>query len=197
MKTTLRLSPFKQHVEKWKDCTRCSLHHGRKHVVISRGQVPCDILFIGEAPGKSEDVLGIPFIGPAGKLLDGIIERAIDDLGWIDMNGQPPTVRLAFTNLVGCIPLGDGGEKTSEPDQTDIVTCKPKLLEFYQLSKPKLLVLVGALPGKWVDKIIPHREIKSVQIDHPAYLLRLNVAQQGLAIQRCEVKLRNAMEELS
>jgi DNA polymerase len=58
-------------------------------LVTARGHVPCDILIIGEAPGASEDIIGRPFVGPAGILLDDILEKSLD-----------PDIRVAMTNLV-------------------------------------------------------------------------------------------------
>lgn len=71
------LSLFQLHVREWENCTRCPLCETRRNIVLSRGKVPCDVLFIGEGPGESEDVLGAPFVGPAGHLLDHIIERSV------------------------------------------------------------------------------------------------------------------------
>ena len=55
------MSAWTDHVSRWHDCTACPLHQQRDQIVLARGTVPCDILFIGEAPGASEDVLGVPF----------------------------------------------------------------------------------------------------------------------------------------
>lgn len=88
------LSPYQKHKNKWSDCTRCHLCRGRQHVVLCRGKIPCDILLAGEAPGVSEDVIGIPFTGPAGHLLEQMITRAWD--GQFD---------YCITNVVGCLPL--------------------------------------------------------------------------------------------
>ena len=100
---TLKISPFALHLANWKDCTRCPLHETRIQTALYRGQVPCDILLIGEAPGPSENVLGEPFAGPAGHLLDQIVGQS--GLG---------KFRLCFTNLVGCIPLEAPGQKFAE-----------------------------------------------------------------------------------
>ena len=63
-------SSFQQHREKWRDCQSCLLNKCRNRVVMARGKLPSPILFIGEAPGESENVVGLPFVGPAGRLLD-------------------------------------------------------------------------------------------------------------------------------
>lgn len=80
MKPLPLLTPWAQFVNRWKGCTTCELHATRQKVVLARGEVPCDVLLIGEAPGMAEDTIGIPFVGPAGQLLDKIIDQAISHL---------------------------------------------------------------------------------------------------------------------
>ena len=191
----MRLSLYQQHVRDWKDCTRCELHETRQKVVLCRGSVPCDVLFVGEAPGESENVIGQPFVGPAGKLLDEIVKRAwqgITNISW------------AMTNLVACIPRDmDEGGKTAEPDVDSVQACAPRLQEFVIISKPRLIVCVGSVSRDWLDskykgniRLEDDRGlIQQVDIAHPAYILRLNVAQRGLAMQRCVVTIRNAIED--
>lgn len=185
---------FALHVEQWKDCQRCHLAETRDRVVISRGKVPCDVLMIGEAPGASENVLGKPFVGPAGQLLDEIIRRATRGLEW--------GVRFAFTNLVCCIPLDDEGEKTAEPEDDCVLSCQPRLKEFIEIAKPRLIVCVGKLAEDWTDPGYKHAvkfssHIKRIGIRHPASILRANVAHKGLMIQTTVVDLKNALEDLS
>ncbi len=87
------MNAYTNYRAKWKDCQRCKSSNSRTEIVLARGKVPAPILFIGEAPGASEDALGKPFIGPAGKVLDDIITVALD--GQYD---------YALTNLVACYP---------------------------------------------------------------------------------------------
>ena len=176
---------WKGHKEKWSDCTLCDLCEQRKKVVLLKGKIPCDILFVGEAPGQSEDVLGKPFVGPGGHLLDKMIAQTLGD-----------DFRLAFTNLVGCIPKDDDGNKMKEPSNKSIKACGERIREIVNLTKPEVIVSVGKLPKKWLDKVIPHREIPSVQIIHPAAIVRADVSQQGLAIQRTEIALRDVAEKI-
>jgi hypothetical protein len=96
-----------------------------RKVVLARGTLPCDVLFIGEGPGVSEDVTGRPFVGPAGSLLDHIVNTALAPEG-------TPTCTVAFTNLVGCMPHADpdSGATFREPTPDEIKTCKPRLEDF-------------------------------------------------------------------
>ena len=192
-------------VERWKSCTACDLHKDRQQVVLARGRIPCDVLFIGEAPGQSEDCLGQPFVGPAGQLLDQIVERAVPLVWRKDRDGndtecEGPAITWAFTNLVCCIPLDDDGVKVSEPPDEAVQACSVRLVEFVEIANPKLIVCVGKLAKDFLDpgykhSIKLHRKIPLTEILHPAAILRMNVAQQGLAVQRCVVVLRNSVED--
>lgn len=199
------MTPFQLHVRRWKGCDKCELACQRDRIVLARGKVPCDVLLIGEAPGQSEDVVGQPFVGPAGKLLDHLIDRA----GWnepIDVapfegdNQTRPLVRCAFTNLVACFPKEAKKEGVNEPSDAAIKACTPRLAEFIELSNPQMVVCVGNLASKWMRKVrdqlgddgLPHL----IDIVHPAAILRANESQQGLMKQRVVVQLANVLDKL-
>lgn len=190
------MTRYELHKRKWTDCIRCDLCKGRTTVVLKRGPLPCDVLFVGEAPGASEDVLGEPFVGPAGHLLDEIIQRAFDSFGASE-SGRVG-YKWAFTNLVGCIPLGEDGDKTAEPPKEAIKACSPRLVELALMAKPKLFVWVGKLAGKYGPQIVlpSFKKIKHVEIIHPAAILRADPSQQPLLAQRAIITLRDAIEEL-
>ena len=170
---------FAEHKKKWIDCKLCPLSERRTHVVLLRGRIPCNVLFVGEAPGAGEDATGRPFIGPAGRLLDRIIEESLEG-----------KYSYALTNLVGCIPIGEEGSKTAEPPVEAIVKCAPRLIEITKMCRPSLVVLVGKLS----EKHFPLSGYRTTCIIHPAAILRMDVSQQGLAIQRTIVQIRNAVE---
>jgi len=180
-------SLYEVHKSNWINCQRCELHKTRKHVVLYRGAIPCDVLFIGEAPGESEDVLGLPFVGPAGHLLDHIIRDAL-----------PNGFTFALTNLVACIPRDPFDNKTTEPDDSYIRKCAPRLGDFISLSHPRLIVRVGALANDYLAELATYYEARvtpSIFITHPAAILRANIAQRGLAIQRCVIAITTAVEK--
>lgn len=171
------------HVEKWKDCQNCPLGQQRDRICFARGTLPCSVLFIGEAPGRDEDSLGQPFKGPAGRLLDQIIERAL-----------PSDVMYVMTNLVLCFPREAKARGDNEPERGEILECRPRLIEFANIVQPRLVVYVGSLAEQYVKPICTG---PSVRIDHPAYILaRLPVAQKGFAINKCVVQIRNAWEDV-
>jgi len=169
-------------------------------VCIARGSVPADILLIGDAPGPSEDIIGRPFIGPAGKLLDAIVGQVFD--GQFD---------LCFTNLVGCMPINeDSGTKFTEPSKECIKACNPRLIELIRLVKPKAVVLVGKVAKQsiigqadfadlpegncsWLRK---NEYIWFADIIHPAVILRMDLSQQSLAIRRCVASLEDLTAHL-
>lgn len=179
-------TPWQRHVAAWRDCRRCEYAALRRRVVLARGKLPADVLFIGEGPGRSEDVLGEPFVGPAGQLLDDIIGRA-GGLGF----------RLAWTNLVACIPKGTDGEKVGRPDPKCIKACSPRLVDLIRLADPKLIVYVGDDAARWVDKVVPNHGRTAVHVHHPAWLLRRPPASRGVDIQLVEVRLRKAFAALA
>lgn len=184
------MTPYQSFVQRWSSCTACELCHVRRHVVLSRGVVPCDVCFIGEAPGPSENKLGVPFIGPAGKLLDQIIAQAEQRVGRM--------FRKAFTNLISCFPKNvEEGKKWNEPPAFAIKACAPRLMEFVKLCKPRLIVLVGRLAEKYtpldqenVQQLQPIP--KRVAIVHPAAILRAEGPQRPLLIKQSVLSLAEA-----
>lgn len=203
-----RLSQYQLHVRKWEGgCGSALCGHARK-VCHVRGTLPCDVLFVGEAPGDAEDVLGRPFCGPAGHLLDSIVKKALSGvmLGAGAMtdedisDGEP--VRCAFCNLVGCIPRDpDTGGKAGQPDVESIMTCAPRLQEIIGMARPRLVVAVGALANGWLkpgykNPVQLPRGVAFIEILHPAYILRQNTANQGFLRQQQAIKLRSAVEDI-
>lgn len=190
-------TPLQQHYEQWgKGCGHGMCSRAR-NVVLVRGTVPCDVLFLGEAPGTSEDDIGLPFVGPAGKLMDKIIRRS----GLTHCN-----LTHALANLVGCLPRDGVGKKAGEPEDDQIEQCQPRLEEFITwVAMPRLVVCVGKLADQWTEPGLKHsihydvhnpRGVSRVAINHPAFILRSNVAQQGLMVQRCVVTIATAAENL-
>ncbi len=173
-----------EHIEKWKDCQRCPLAQQRSQICLARGTLPADIMFIGEAPGMSEDALGLPFKGPAGELLDHIIERAL-----------PAGTTYLLTNLVACYPREAKGRGDNEPERGEIMECRPRLVELANLTQPRLVVTVGGLAEQYVKPICTGPYIR---IDHPAFILaRMPMVQKGFAVNKCVAQIACAIEELT
>lgn len=205
-----KLSLYRQFAEKYSGGCGAGICKGASHIVLARGKIPCQVLFVGEAPGESEDALGKPFVGPAGKLLDRIIERAwtIYTARMQIENAAPPT--FALTNLVCCIPRKfdkqtEKWSKAIEPDDPSIRQCQPRLAEFIQLcdgasQRLRLIVAVGRLARDYLDQEYRfacklHRSIPIIDILHPSAILQANVTQQGLEVQRAVIRLSQALED--
>ena len=195
------MTPLQQHYQRWsKGCGSCHCENATK-IVFCRGQLPCDVLFVGEAPGASEDARGVPFDGPAGLLLDDIVRDAVQ-------HANERSIRIAFTNLVGCLPQNESGKV--EPDAAQIKQCRPRLTEMVEIARPRLIVAVGAMSEKHLapalgksvivssnGEVKGHRTIRRwASIVHPAFILRAVEVQKGLLIRRCVVTLANAVQSL-
>jgi uracil-DNA glycosylase len=149
------------------ECTRCKLHSTRNKIVFGVGAEDAPILFIGEAPGEQEDKRGEPFVGPAGELLD----RMIEAMGWTRQS-------VAIVNVLKCRPPGN---RNPQPDET--AKCTPFLDAQIQAIAPRIIVTLGrpaanhvlgrdapisALRGRFHDR----QGVKVMPTFHPAYLLR-------------------------
>ena len=150
-----------------KDCTRCTLHEGRTHVVNTEGNPRARLMFVGEAPGADEDAQARPFVGRAGQLLTKIIEA-------IGFKRED----VLIGNVNRCRPPGN---RAPMPDEA--ATCKPFLLREIASVKPEVIVVLGntamknlldtkigitRLRGEFQD----FNGIKVMPTFHPAYLLR-------------------------
>ncbi len=185
-------SAYAAHVARWADGCGAEICPMARRC-LARGTVPCDVLFVGQSPGDSENVIGQPFVGPAGQLLDRIINESL--------LSHPLT--YAITNMVACLPRDEQGKKTDEPSVLDIESCAPRLQEFVRIcdegGRLKLIVRVGTVARDWLDpsthiRVKLHRDIEQVHIDHPAGILRDNIANRGLRVQRAVIILRSALE---
>ncbi len=148
-------------------CTRCDLARKRNRIVFGEGDPHARLMFVGEAPGKDEDRTGRPFVGQAGKLLDGMIEA----LGL--RRGE-----VYIANVVKCRPPGN-----RDPKEAEKAACAPFLDRQIELIAPRVLVAlgkpaaqrltgstgpIGSLRGRWLT----YRGIPLLATYHPAYLLR-------------------------
>lgn len=155
------------------ECHECPLHETRTNVVPGEGNPDARIVFIGEAPGQSEDEQGRPFVGRAGILLTSIIEA---------MGLRREDVFIG--NILKCRPPGN-----RDPQTAEIMACIGFLHEQLEIIDPEIIVALGAhaartllntstpigqLRGR-IHEYVPHplaKPIRLVATYHPAYLLR-------------------------
>jgi DNA polymerase len=149
----------------------CSLRRTAKSLCFARGSAEAQVMMIGEAPGRDEDLQGKPFVGRAGQLLDRML--AAIGLG---------EAEVYITNTVYWRPPGN---RTPTPEE--IEACAPFLARQIELLSPKVLVLLGGaaaktilgtsegimrLRGKWLTYACAIGELPVLASLHPAYLLR-------------------------
>ena len=113
-------------------CSRCGLCAGRTNPVFGVGCKEADVMFIGEGPGEQEDLQGVPFVGPAGRLLD-------DMMSIIDLD----RTNSYIANIVKCRPPHNRDPKDEEQD-----ACIDYLRNQVALVKPKIIVCLGRIAAK-------------------------------------------------
>ena len=117
------------------DCTKCRLANGRTQVVFGVGSAHADVMFIGEAPGFHEDKQGEPFVGAAGQLLTRMLKEVLA-LGRED---------VYICNVLKCRPPGN-----RDPQDDEIESCTPWLVEQVSLIQPRVIVTLGNFATKFV-----------------------------------------------
>lgn len=115
------------------NCTGCSLCETRHNVVFGVGNQGADVMLVGEGPGEQEDLTGIPFVGPAGKLLD-------DMLSIIDLDRK---TNCYIANIVKCRP-----PHNRDPLETEQDNCIPYLRMQTALVRPKMIICLGRIAAK-------------------------------------------------
>jgi uracil-DNA glycosylase len=154
------------------DCRRCALSRERKNIVFGEGNPDARIMFIGEAPGREEDMQARPFVGEAGQQLTGLIEK----LGF-----RRDDVYIA--NICKCRP-----PENRNPEEAEIAACFPFLDEQIRIISPGVIVALGKIAtynlmkpstpitkfsilrerGKWFE----YKGVPVMPTTHPAYWLR-------------------------
>lgn len=154
--------------ERMTDCSRCKLWSGRKNLVFGEGSASARLVFVGEAPGREEDLEGRPFVGEAGKLLTRIIENGIG------LKRED----VYICNVVKCRPPNN-----RDPEPDEIKACFPFLQEQLLLIKPQVICALGRVAvstlmgrecrisqerGNWFSWM----DIPLMPTFHPSYILR-------------------------
>lgn len=153
-------------------CTACALSGSRSHVVFGSGPQSAAWMLVGEAPGEQEDTQGLPFVGPAGQLLDQMLAAI----------GVDRPREVFITNVLKCRPPGN-----RDPQPAEVARCEPYLREQIECVQPRLILALGrfaaqtllgsdaslsSLRGRVHVYRSGQRAIPLVVTYHPAYLLR-------------------------
>lgn len=171
-------------LKEWLKCKRCALCKTRRAVVIGRGKLPADILFIGESPGKSEDLRGEAFIGPSGRLLDKLIVDAVH----INRLIYKPSIFI--TNTVGCRPCDEKFGANRQPNKEEILSCMQRVLLINELCNPAVIIFLGKIAEDYYKGIFN----TEYSLPHPAYLLRQGGDKSPFYLQTVR-KLSNIIKE--
>jgi uracil-DNA glycosylase len=149
----------------------CALKSTATRLVFADGNPKARVMFVGEAPGREEDIEGLPFVGRSGKLLD----RMIAAIG----------LDRSTAYITNVIPWRPPGNRTPTPQETQV--CLPFTQRHIELVNPDILVTLGnpstqtllktrdgimRTRGRWVDYDTGTRKIRALATFHPAYLLR-------------------------
>jgi DNA polymerase len=150
----------------------CALKKLATNTVFADGHPEARIMFIGEAPGRDEDLQGLPFVGRAGKLLDKMLAAI----------GLDRRTNAYITNVINWRPPDN-----REPSPEEAAICRPFLRRHVELLNPEIIVLLGAvsarhvmgqsdgimkLRGRWLEYHVAGRMVPVMPTLHPAYLLR-------------------------
>lgn len=156
----------------------CDLRRGARNFIFADGDPRARVMIVGEAPGREEDLEGLPFVGPAGQLLD----RMLDAIG-LSRRHPAPERAVYITNV---LPWRPPANRT--PDAAEIAMFRPFLERHVTLAAPEVLVLMGNTPcqallgrggitrirGEWTDVL----GRPALPMLHPAYLLRMPEARR-------------------
>jgi len=149
-------------------CVRCGLSATRQRVVIGSGPMTARLMIVGEAPGRTEDEGGAPFIGRSGKLLFTLLEEEVG----------LTREECYVTNVVKCRPPAN-----RTPTPKEIVTCRPWLIEQLDRVAPRFILTLGNTAGRAIfayqsgigqvhGHVFRSGQIQGVPTYHPAAALR-------------------------
>jgi uracil-DNA glycosylase family 4 len=148
-------------------CQRCELARGRTQTVFGSGNPRARIVFIGEAPGREEDLQGLPFVGRAGQLLTKILAA----MGFT-------REEVYITNILKCRPPGN-----REPQENEMIACEPYLVRQLELIGPAVICALGRIAAHGLLKtqaslaalrggVHYYNDVRVAVAYHPAALLR-------------------------
>lgn len=158
-------------------CTRCPLAAGRTTVVFGVGDPHADLMFVGEGPGRDEDLKGEPFVGRSGQLLDRLLRE--------ELGVGRESVYIA--NVVKCRPPGN-----RDPLPDEVATCRPWLERQIELIRPRVIVTLGNFAARLLlgtaagikalrGRAYPCRGGVVIPTYHPSFVLRSGSVGEAMA----------------
>lgn len=162
--------------EQARTCRRCPLWRDATQTVFGEGPEPADVVFVGEQPGDQEDLAGRPFVGPAGRVFDGVLHEAGVD-----------RLKTYVTNAVKHFKFEPRGKRRihSRPNAGEIQACNWWLAKELEFLQPKLAVALGATAAQaLLGRAVPVTKLRGTVITradglrifitiHPSYILRI------------------------
>lgn len=133
-------------MESIRNCNKCVLYKSRTKPVPGEGNLNTDVLLLGEAPGRQEDLSGRPFVGQAGKLLEALLKS-------IGLKRE----EVFITNVVKCRPPNN-----RDPREEEVKACSIHTQSIIKLVKPKIIVTLGNHSGRYVFSMLGGREWRGV-----------------------------------
>ncbi len=149
MKVMTGSSSYEDLVKAILECRKCPLYKFRNKPVPGEGPLDSKIMIIGEAPGRYEDISGRPFVGPAGKLLDHLL-----NLAGLERK------EVYITNVVKCRP-----PKNRDPRPEEIEKCLSYLLRQIKIIKPKMIIALGRISANTLYDLVGRRW-RGMKIEH-------------------------------
>ncbi len=162
-----KIDIFKEIEKEVINCRKCSLYKSRTNVVFGEGSLDADLMFVGEAPGRDEDIQGKPFVGRAGRLLRDLLKEVGIDIG-----------NVYIANCLKCRPPNN-----RDPLPEELVSCFGYLRKQIEVIDPKVIATLGRYStyeltnqkgalGTLRGRIFDYHGIRVIPLYHPAYLLR-------------------------
>lgn len=153
--------------ERVRVCVDCSLHKTRKNTVFGVGNPRAQLMFVGEAPGREEDLKGEPFVGRAGQLLTNVFQA-------IGLRRED----VFITNILKCRP-----PENRDPVESEVRCCEKYLISQIELIRPRLICALGRISAQWLlgtraplsmlrQGEYDYQGIRVLVTYHPAALLR-------------------------
>jgi len=148
-------------------CRLCRLSKERKNIVFGEGNPDAELMFIGEGPGREEDLQARPFVGDAGKVLTSLIQK---------MGLKRSDVYIA--NIIKCRPPSN-----RDPEEDEMTTCMPFIEKQIDIIQPRIIIALGRISAhnltgnkipisKLRGKFVNYKGIPVMPTFHPAYLMR-------------------------